>query len=897
MENNKTNFYKVKVLQDIQVKYEGQKVLTLLKDSEWVVEEKKGTFKLAQSDFILPDHMIQVIEELDQSGLHDNLEQIIKLTTLHIDNGIPLFSDEALSNQIGIIHKTGEYYVLDETETYYRIYLGNQFTYLPKEIDSIQSKVNDAIGQDEKKEESANTLDSRVEFTEHDQFFKVVQSNVSVYDNSSGKLIQVGMLEKDQIYPIGKFVGNWIEIQFGNKKGYVWKEATEPTTSKPKKLGDSRLNSKRELIAKQNLPVYDNSTGKLIQFGKLKEGIRYPIIRETGNWAEIVFAGRNGYVYKTGYKFDFTSESKYFKVNQSNVSVYDNSTGKLIQVGMLEKDQIYPIGKIVGNWIEIQFGNKKGYVWKDATEPTTKKPNKLGNSNLITEITVKSTQTLPIFDNSTGKLIQIGTLKEGIEYQVIKQTGNWIEILFAERIGYVYVTGIELTFSKGILYFEVIQDNVQIFQNKNGRLIKFGNLVKGQQYKRIRDYGNWHEVRIGNQTGYVWKEATKPLISPSYKNKFTGSTESENYVELISRATVYDNTGGDLVPFAHLEQGMTAPFYEKMGNWYKVSAFGRVGYVYAPAVKAHITDIVNPYQTYTYEQMQKDIYKLQNTYPDLIKVENIGRSVDGRNIYAVKLGKGNVKITINAAHHAREHLTTNLVMEMIDTYAQAYVKGTSIDGYNAKNILDKTSIWFIPMVNPDGVTLVQKGHLSAKNPFHVLKLNGYSTDFRAWKANIMGVDLNRQYPADWKNIKYAASRPGPQNYKGKKPLTEPEVRALYNFTLKHDFKTAVAYHSSGEILYWNFHQDPVRYKRDHNIAEMIERKTGYRLVYPGPNPSGGGYTDWFIISQKKPGFTPEISPYVGPRPVPISNFSRIWKQNDSIGLMLADEAYKNRNNR
>lgn len=128
-------------------------------------------------------------------------------------------------------------------------------------------------------------------------------------------------------------------------------------------------------------------------------------------------------------------------------------------------------------------------------------------------------------------------------------------------------------------------------------------------------------------------------------------------------------------------------------------------------------------------------------------------------------------------------------------------------------------------------------------------------------------------------------------------MTEPEVRALYNFTLKHDFKTAVAYHSSGEILYWNFHQDPVRYKRDHNIAEMIERKTGYRLVYPGPNPSGGGYTDWFIISQKKPGFRPEISPYVGPRPVPISNFSRIWKQNDSIGLMLADEAYKNRNNR
>ena len=137
---------------------------------------------------------------------------------------------------------------------------------------------------------------------------------------------------------------------------------------------------------------------------------------------------------------------------------------------MLEKDQIYPIERIVGNWIEIQLGNKKGYVWKEATEPTTKKPNKLGSKNMMTDITVKFTQDVSIYDNSTGRLIKIGEMKKGIHYPVIKQDGNWIEILFAGRIGYVYTSGVELTFSKSIQYFEVIQDNVQVVQNKNGKL-------------------------------------------------------------------------------------------------------------------------------------------------------------------------------------------------------------------------------------------------------------------------------------------------------------------------------------------------------------------------------------------------------------------------------------------
>ena len=649
-------------------------------------------------------------------------------------------------------------------------------------------------------------------FSKETKYFQVMQSNVTVYTNNTGKLVPVGRLTEGIIYPLNRVVGDWIEIQFSDKKGYVWKPATIPSDKAPKKTGTAQLLGSIYITAIQDLPVYDNSTGKLIEIGRIFKGEKYKVIRQYGDWMEILFSGRIGYVYNTGYALPFTKDTKYFQVIEPNVTVYDNSTGKLVPVGKLIQGEVYPIGKMYGDWLEIQFGNKKGYIWKDATKPYNKAPKKLGNSSINKNIYFEATQNLPIYDNSTGKLIQIGTLIKGIQYPIINQYGDWIEILFAGRIGYVYKTGIQLLFASDIKYFKASEVNVQIVENINGKLVPIGKLVYGQTYERISDYGDWHKIRFGNRIGFVWKPATTPLLSPNYKNPDNGP--GSNLLQTKMKVTVYDNSSGSLVPFATIEKGVNISYISKLGDWYKVSLLGREGYIYASGVKVIAKDIVNPYQTYTYAQMEKDILELTRIYPDLIKSEVIGKSVDERNLYALKLGHGKTEIFFNAAHHAREHITTNLLMEMIDTYAQSYVKNTKIDGYNTRDILNKTSIWFVPMVNPDGVTLVQLGHKSAKNPDYVLKLNNSSTNFNAWKANIRGVDLNRQYPAEWNNIQYNTGKPGPKNYKGPKPLSEPEAKALYDFTLAHDFKTGVAYHSTGEILYWYFKQDSSRYNRE-----------------------------------------------------------------------------------
>ena len=307
-----------------------------------------------------------------------------------------------------------------------------------------------------------------------------------------------------------------------------------------------------------------------------------------------------------------------------------------------------------------------------------------------------------------------------------------------------------------------------------------------------------------------------------------------------------------------------------------------------------VKNIVYPNQVYTYEIMESDIKELASRYPSIVKYKVIGKSEMGKNIYAISLGTGQSTVFINGAHHAREWISTVINMQMIEEYAKAYESNSSINNYNAKSILSNTTIWFVPMVNPDGVTLQQKGLKAFPKSMHqdLLAMNSGSYDFSRWKANIKGVDLNRQYDADWKNIKDNSGKPYYQMYKGTAPQTASEVKTIVNFTYEIKPEIAVAYHSSGRILYWHFNQTNQQFNRDKVIADTVGQMTGYKPVKPISNPSGGGYTDWFVSTFKKPGLTPELAPWLFENSPPISVFAEEWRRNKAVGLYIANEGYK-----
>ncbi|WP_152396814.1 M14 family metallopeptidase [Paenibacillus guangzhouensis] len=312
------------------------------------------------------------------------------------------------------------------------------------------------------------------------------------------------------------------------------------------------------------------------------------------------------------------------------------------------------------------------------------------------------------------------------------------------------------------------------------------------------------------------------------------------------------------------------------------------------AAHATSSNIVQYSNLYTYDMMARQLQQLQKAYPDAIHLESIGKTAYQRDIWAVRVGQGTKSIFINGSHHAREWITSILNMKMIETYAQSYTNTTKYNGYHTKELLDHVSIWFVPMVNPDGVTLQQFGSSAfpQQDRAQLIQMNDGSLNFTRWKANAQGIDLNRQYDADWSNIKNNSGRPYWWNYKGPKPVYANETKAMVEFTYRIQPEIAVSYHSSGEILFWNFHTDPANLERDKRLASTYSQLTGYSLVKPSPNPSGGGYTDWFISTFKKPGFTPEVGNAVNNQHVPVKHFGGIWNQNNKAGVWLAEEAYK-----
>jgi g-D-glutamyl-meso-diaminopimelate peptidase len=311
--------------------------------------------------------------------------------------------------------------------------------------------------------------------------------------------------------------------------------------------------------------------------------------------------------------------------------------------------------------------------------------------------------------------------------------------------------------------------------------------------------------------------------------------------------------------------------------------------------KAQAASYVNPNQTYTYETMTSNIKTLAQKYPGLVQYLSLGKTPFGRDIWAVKLGRGDATVLYNASHHAREWITTNIVMEMIDQYSEKYVLNGTMDGYNVAHVLNNTSIWFVPMTNPDGVTLQQKGLSAFPSATHanLIKMNGGSKDFKRWKSNAQGIDLNRQYPARWEEIDNNAKAPYYKDYKGKAPLQTTETKAVSALTYLVDPEITNSYHTAGRILYYHFNYGTNTFEGDRALGSTLSTMTGYRLIPPDANlSSGGGYKDWFIQTFKRPGFTFELAPYAGETNPPISIFSEEWNRNKKAGLYMAIEGDK-----
>lgn len=298
---------------------------------------------------------------------------------------------------------------------------------------------------------------------------------------------------------------------------------------------------------------------------------------------------------------------------------------------------------------------------------------------------------------------------------------------------------------------------------------------------------------------------------------------------------------------------------------------------------------------YSYEEMEEDVSFLQKKYSDeTVRMGSIGTSEWGKDIPFIQLGKGKQHVFLIGAHHAREWITSQFLMKLVEEYVKAYAANTTINGYSLAN-LDEISLVFIPMLNPDGVTIQQKGikGFSLSRKIQLLSMNSFYPSFKRWKANGEGVDLNRQYPAGWNELNPFPAWSYYKQYRGTKPIQAKEVKALVNFTYEQQPVLSLAYHTSGQQVFWYYKTQKEYIERDYKLAGKVGQMTGYELDFPTGNAVGGGYTDWFIQTFHKPAFTMEMCESVYETNPPTSCLQKEWERNKSVPLMLIDELLKN----
>ena len=268
------------------------------------------------------------------------------------------------------------------------------------------------------------------------------------------------------------------------------------------------------------------------------------------------------------------------------------------------------------------------------------------------------------------------------------------------------------------------------------------------------------------------------------------TTDTDQYGSLLS--LVRDTALVLLTPTEHqlfIERGFKATVLASDTS--EVQLVRRA--LFGPAMR-----LEQPY--HTYKSMVLEIDSLRRAYPTLLQSFFIGKSVRQKDIIAVKISAPSrtraerPAILFNGCHHADELLGGEICLAIIHTLVAGYGRIPEITHW-----LDHLQIIVVPVINVDGHDMVTSGEeprwrKNARDTNHDGSVT-YPGD---------GIDLNRTYDFNWAHG--GSGEVTSERYRGERPFSEPETRALASLAQRERFLLSLTYHSQGEVIYypWNW---------------------------------------------------------------------------------------------
>ena len=233
----------------------------------------------------------------------------------------------------------------------------------------------------------------------------------------------------------------------------------------------------------------------------------------------------------------------------------------------------------------------------------------------------------------------------------------------------------------------------------------------------------------------------------------------------------------------------------------------------------------------TYAELTTILKGYQTRFPDILAMESIGKSHEGRDIWAVKITDSVKKNTVkpavffNAMHHAREVMTTEVALDMIEQLTAGSASNPKVQEWLSQN-----DIWVVPMVNPDGNNKVW-------------------TSNSMWRKNTRdgyGVDINRNYPYAWGTCNGSSGSSFADNYRGPSAASEPETKAMMGFVGRIQPSMSISFHSYSELVIYPYGCDGVR-TPDRETVEGIGQQLASLLPKDGSSGTYDPGTSWELL--------------------------------------------------
>lgn len=273
---------------------------------------------------------------------------------------------------------------------------------------------------------------------------------------------------------------------------------------------------------------------------------------------------------------------------------------------------------------------------------------------------------------------------------------------------------------------------------------------------------------------------------------------------------------------------------------------------------------------HTYDEMLAALRTAADQHPDITSLSSIGDTYEGRSIPVIKISdnaatdEDEPEVLFTCNMHAREHLTTEMCLHIVDRFTSGYGSDPTVTGF-----VDGKEIYVVPSVNPDGAEYDISGG----------QYQGWRKNRQPNSNGPVGTDINRNFSYKWGCCDGSSSSPSAEDYRGPSAASAPEVRAVQAFVDSRvvggvqQIKAHIDFHTFSELVLWPFGhttdtvtEDMTReeYDRFQSVGEQMAGSNGYT-----PEQSSGLYitdgdiNDWMWGTHKVLSYCFEMYPTDG----------------------------------